>query len=197
MRTISPNNSSYKSYTSQALKTENLENSSLSNPKNRKNNRYGIANIKIEQEPIISKNSPSTPIPTTPNINLNVKFDKSQASLTLPVIMVNDTGTTLGMTGVTMPALKYTATNLTSRQKLMNALKYYANAGTPIMGQQHGIDVSISPQNSDGYNSDIYAVTGKYPAIIGMHFGEQPTHWTKSVQQNSQLMADYIKKQLI
>lgn len=204
MRTISPNSSSYNSYTSQALGTENLENSALTNPNTRNSdNNYGIANIKIEQEPIVSNKASSNPAPApTPNINLNVttkpmEFDKNKTSITLPVIMVNDlqgAGTALGTAGITMPALTYTATNLTSRQKLMNALKYYANAGTPIMGQQHGIDVSFSPQNASGYDSDIYAVTGKYPAVIGMHFGEQPTHWTKSVQQNSQLMADYIKK---
>lgn len=201
LRTVSPNSDSYNSYT-KSLKNENMKNSALTNPNNRNNdNNYGIANIKIEQEPIVSNKASSTST-LMPNIDLNVvakpvEFDKSKASITLPVIMVNDlqgTGTVLGTKGITMPALTYTPTNLTSRQKLINALKYYVDAGTPIMGQQHGIDVSISPQNSSGYSSDIYSVTGKYPAVIGMHFGEQPTHWTKSIQNNSQLMADYIKK---
>lgn len=81
-----------------------------------------------------------------------------------------------------------------SGQQLLTNLQAYADGGIPLMGQQHGLDTSISPRNAEGYSSDIHAVTGKYPAVVGMDFGENPTSWSSSVDDNANKMAEVIKQ---
>ena len=62
------------------------------------------------------------------------------------------------------------------------------------MGQQHGLDVGVAPADNAGNRSDIHAVTGRYPAVVGMDFGEFPTSWSQSVDEHAATMAAVIKK---
>uniref|UniRef100_UPI00260C5ABD glycosyl hydrolase n=1 Tax=uncultured Cardiobacterium sp. TaxID=417619 RepID=UPI00260C5ABD len=64
-----------------------------------------------------------------------------------------------------------------------------------LFGQQRGLDVSHDGSaNSEGNKSDVFAMTGHYPSIIGLAMMETPMERGLSAAENGKRMADAIKK---
>ena len=68
-----------------------------------------------------------------------------------------------------------------------------ANTPNILFGHQHGLDVSISAPNSAGFHSDVFALTGRYPAVIGLDAKEWPVDHTKTPQENGTALAERFK----
>ena len=63
-----------------------------------------------------------------------------------------------------------------------------------LFGQQRGLDVAFSPENSEGHHSDVYALTSHYPSIIGLGMMEPPMVRGLSNEENGKRMGEAIKK---
>lgn len=74
------------------------------------------------------------------------------------------------------------------------------NGGNTLFGHQHAVDYAIStPEQNKGTNSDVYALTGKYPAMWGMDtlsfYGyEGPGSQDASIDENITKMADEVRQ---
>ena len=73
-------------------------------------------------------------------------------------------------------------------------LAYFAglNGKGVLFGQEHGLDVSISQEGKSGLESDVFAMTGKYPALIGLGFYEYPLDKEKNAEYNGKIMGELI-----
>ena len=63
-----------------------------------------------------------------------------------------------------------------------------------LFGQQRGLDVAFSPENSEGHHSDVHALSGHYPSIIGLGMMEPPMVRGLSNEENGKRMGEAIKK---
>ena len=63
-----------------------------------------------------------------------------------------------------------------------------------LFGQQRGLDVSFSPENSDGNHSDVYALSGHYPGMIGLDMMEPPRQRNLSAEENGRRMGEAMRK---
>lgn len=98
---------------------------------------------------------------------------------------------------LSMPTKYANAESTGSASELAVILKKYADGGTPLMGQQHGLDANVMNQaDENGLKSDLHIVTGKYPAIVGLHLGEQPmwNGWNDTAENNGAAMAKMIQQ---
>ena len=63
-----------------------------------------------------------------------------------------------------------------------------------LFGQQRGLDVAFSPPNAEGHHSDVYALTHRYPAVIGLAMMEPPMERGLSAEENGKRMAQALLK---
>ena len=73
-------------------------------------------------------------------------------------------------------------------------LAYFAglNGKGVLFGQQHGLDIAIAPLANADFQSDVYAMTQQYPAIIGLDITEIPHDPKLSTEENGKRMGNAI-----
>ncbi len=75
-----------------------------------------------------------------------------------------------------------------SKDELLNILNSLSGKGI-LFGQQHAIDESVSGDDVYGRQSDVAAMTGKYPAVFGFDSDEEPTAPDKMPTENGKALA--------
>ena len=80
---------------------------------------------------------------------------------------------------------------LTSAKALLAYLAGLNGKGV-LFGQQRGLDVAIAPDANADYQSDVYAMTQQYPAIIGLDITEIPHDPKLSTEENGKRMGNAI-----
>ncbi|WP_314262085.1 glycosyl hydrolase [Cardiobacterium hominis] len=63
-----------------------------------------------------------------------------------------------------------------------------------LFGQQRGLDVAFSPENSEGHHSDVHALSGHYPGMIGLDMMEPPRQRNLSAEENGRRMGEAMRK---
>ena len=73
-------------------------------------------------------------------------------------------------------------------------LAYFAglNGKGVLFGQQRGLDIAIAPLANADFQSDVYAMTQQYPAIIGLDITEIPHDPKLSTEENGKRMGNAI-----
>ena len=80
---------------------------------------------------------------------------------------------------------------LTSAKALLAYLAGLNGKGV-LFGQQRGLDIAIAPLANADFQSDVYAMTQQYPAIIGLDITEIPHDPKLSTEENGKRMGNAI-----
>ena len=76
---------------------------------------------------------------------------------------------------------------------LLDTLRHNAGHGI-LFGQHQGLNAGRADADAQGYKSDVHALTGHYPSIVGLAMMEQPMDRSKSVEENGKAMGAEIAK---
>lgn len=82
----------------------------------------------------------------------------------------------------------------TSVKQLLERLKTQSRSGTIMFGQQHATDESITLDSRGNHMSDVKALTGRYPAVFGYDFSEEPGDPRYTTAQNGKTYGAAIRK---
>ncbi|MFC0035197.1 glycosyl hydrolase [Cardiobacterium valvarum] len=80
-----------------------------------------------------------------------------------------------------------------SAAELLDTLRQNAGRGI-LFGQHQGLSAGRSAADGQGYTSDIHALTGRYPSIVGLAMMEPPMDRSKTVAENGKAMGAAIAK---